>query len=69
MSFVTSPVVSTEAESSSPGDLLLSCDESFYRLSNSYHGDNSSYLCQILRDIGLNDYSIAHVVGSLHSQQ
>lgn len=69
VSFVTSPVVSTEAESSSPGDLLLSCDESFYRLSNSYHGDNSSYLCQILRDIGLNDYSIAHVVGSLHSQQ
>ena len=68
VSFVTSPVVSTE-ESSSPGDLLLSCDESFYRLRNSYHGDNSPYLCQILRDIGMNEYSITHVALSTRLQE
>lgn len=60
-SFITTPIVSSEELSVSPADLLLNYDERIYRLSNIYRRDNSAYLRRILKDIGMNEYSVLHV--------
>lgn len=60
-SFITTPTVAGDDSGVSPADLLLNCDERIYRLNNAYRRDNSAYLCRILEDIGLNEYSVLHV--------
>lgn len=68
-SFITSPIVSNEESSVSPADLLLNYDERIYHLSNSYRSDNSAYLCRILKDIGMNTYSVMHVGTQLRGNE
>ena len=44
-----------------PAEYLLERKPDFFSLSNSYNADNSLYLCHILADLGMNQYSIITV--------